>query len=471
MQRARITFSSLETNAGKLLRLVGLHRAYAQYVQECLDQMIAACKTNLYPSERRLFFTPPPTLSSQIAKNAQAHAVSLMQIWAKGLYGRTLSKRISRDTALSDQQKLELRCCGKYGIRKAGPFGKGTISQDSIDLYLSWIWDPEVVGQPPQVKPDHPMQMTEMTCTFEQAAGGHFGWWIKCSSLESRKLIQIPLASTPYLKRGLAKSVQVQPTLDGRWRFQFSEELPNQEHDGSAGKVGLDVGLNCLAATSDGRIYGRNFKPLFDKSYHRVRDLRANRQRQGFREDSTRLTRLERKLSGQIKSEAGRITNRLVEAYPKHTFVCEDLDLRGCRGQKRFAYRALQKTLATKAVCKVVNPAYTSQECPSCGHVSRNNRKGIKFACKGCGRSGHADVVGGQNLLRRSEDKQIRAGDHPSAVKRLLGMRYLRKRGSSALTDGSTLRGPSEPEPSGRGLTVGVPKGIRTASKSIPGFT
>ena len=33
---------------------------------------------------------------------------------------------------------------------------------------------------------------------------------------------------------------------------------------GTAGKIGVDVGLNCLAATSTGRLYGRNFKATFD---------------------------------------------------------------------------------------------------------------------------------------------------------------------------------------------------------------
>jgi hypothetical protein len=40
-------------------------------------------------------------------------------------------------------------------------------------------------------------------------------------------------------------------------------------------------------------------------------------------------------------------------------FVIEDLDLRGCRGQKRFAYRALAHSLETRAPVIRVNPAYT----------------------------------------------------------------------------------------------------------------
>jgi putative transposase len=153
-----------------------------------------------------------------------------------------------------------------------------------------------------------------------------------------------------------------------------------------APRVGVDVGLNCMAATSDGSLLGADLKPKFNALYAKVRDVRGNRQRQGFKDNSPRLDRLESKLSGMVKTMAGECSNKLVEAHPGAVFVVEDLDLRGCRGQKRFAYRALHHSLETKAPTLAVNPAYSSQTCPSCGYVSRNNRKGTEFNCRGCGR-------------------------------------------------------------------------------------
>jgi transposase len=111
--------------------------------------------------------------------------------------------------------------------------------------------------------------------------------------------------------------------------------------------------------------------------------------------------------------------------------VIEDLDLSGCKGSKRFAYTALQGALSRKAVTEKVNPAYTSQMCPSCGYVNRNNRSGTVFKCRCCGREGHADFVGGLNLLGRSEDKQVKLQTPPKSVKAMLSERYLRKRSSS----------------------------------------
>ena len=48
-----------------------------------------------------------------------------------------------------------------------------------------------------------------------------------------------------------------------------------------------------------------------------------------------------------------------------------------------------------------VNPAYTSQTCPRCGYVSRNNRQTqSEFICVECGFAGNADIVGAMNVKR-----------------------------------------------------------------------
>ena len=46
-----------------------------------------------------------------------------------------------------------------------------------------------------------------------------------------------------------------------------------------------------------------------------------------------------------------------------------------------------------------VEPAYTSQMCPSCGKVSRSNRNLEDFCCINCGYSQDADSVGAMNIL------------------------------------------------------------------------
>lgn len=49
-----------------------------------------------------------------------------------------------------------------------------------------------------------------------------------------------------------------------------------------------------------------------------------------------------------------------------------------------------------------VDPKYTSQTCPFCGHKSKNNRlTQSKFECVECGYSENADIVGALNVLAR----------------------------------------------------------------------
>ena len=49
-----------------------------------------------------------------------------------------------------------------------------------------------------------------------------------------------------------------------------------------------------------------------------------------------------------------------------------------------------------------VPPHHTSQTCPCCGHVSKDNRQTqAKFLCVDCGYENHADVVGAINILER----------------------------------------------------------------------
>jgi putative transposase len=53
-------------------------------------------------------------------------------------------------------------------------------------------------------------------------------------------------------------------------------------------------------------------------------------------------------------------------------------------------------------ITTVVNPAYTSQMCSSCGYVSKGNRKSqASFKCLCCGHKLNADVNAARNILGR----------------------------------------------------------------------
>ena len=64
-----------------------------------------------------------------------------------------------------------------------------------------------------------------------------------------------------------------------------------------------------------------------------------------------------------------------------------------------------------------VPPHNTSRTCPSCGHVSADNRKTqAQFLCMRCGHEESADVVGAINVLRAGHAR-LACGEDVSRAK------------------------------------------------------
>ena len=117
-----------------------------------------------------------------------------------------------------------------------------------------------------------------------------------------------------------------------------------------------------------------------------------------------------------------RVSKALVEQNPQHTlFVLEDLSgVRNATERIRlkdryvsvsWAFYDLEQKLKYKAKAKgsmVINvdPRYTSQTCPVCGHTEKANRnkKIHLFCCKNCGYRSNDDRIGAMNLYRMGID-------------------------------------------------------------------
>jgi putative transposase len=71
------------------------------------------------------------------------------------------------------------------------------------------------------------------------------------------------------------------------------------------------------------------------------------------------------------------------------------------QGWAEFRRQLVYKMLWAGGLLLAVPPQNTSRICPSCGHVSAQNRQTQEvFACVGCGYSENADLVGAINVLR-----------------------------------------------------------------------
>ena len=181
--------------------------------------------------------------------------------------------------------------------------------------------------------------------------------------------------------------------------------------------VGIDRGINFVVATYDskhksGFVSGRAIKQK-RAHYSKLRKELQKRQTPSARR---RLKTIGQRENRWMQDVNHCISKALVESNPKHTlFVLEDLTgIRNATERVKtkdryvsvsWSFYDLEQKLIYKAkqnqstVIKV-DPRYTSQCCPVCGHIEKSNRnkKIHLFTCKNCGYSSNDDRIGAMNL-------------------------------------------------------------------------
>ena len=183
--------------------------------------------------------------------------------------------------------------------------------------------------------------------------------------------------------------------------------------------VGIDRGIRFLAVT-----YDSNGKSVFydgnivkQKRAH-YNDMRKQLQQVGTPSSRRRLKAIGQRENRWMQDVNHQVSKALVETNPDGTmFVIEDLTgIRSATERVKeknryisvsWSYYDLEQKLSYKALghhqlVKKVNPAYTSQTCPKCGHTEKANRnKKIHFfCCKNCGYKSNDDRIGAMNLHR-----------------------------------------------------------------------
>lgn len=187
--------------------------------------------------------------------------------------------------------------------------------------------------------------------------------------------------------------------------------------------VGIDRGINFVVATYDskhqsGFVSGKVIK---QKRGH-YKNLRKQLQQVGTPSSRRRLKAIGQRENRWMQDVNHCVSKALVESNPKHTlFVLEDLSgVRSATEKIRvkdryvsvsWSFYDLEQKLIYKAMQhqdKVikVNPAYTSQCCPVCGHTEKANRnkKIHLFCCQNCGYKSNDDRIGAMNLYRMGID-------------------------------------------------------------------
>jgi putative transposase len=241
-----------------------------------------------------------------------------------------------------------------------------------------------------------------------------FPLWLKLSTLIPGKPIWVPLKAHPHFLQRQGKrsgTIQINATDQGL-KFGLLTDVGETLAQSRAAYqprlevVALDLGLRNLFATSEGDLLGRNWMDQVEKIDRKLTQLAAHRQKCGLKQvRSPRYRRYVAQLQGFIRSEVGRILNRLVDRLAPAAIVVEHLRFQSSQLSRRmnrllswFGKSAIEAKLASLQetfgiAIEAVHAAYSSQECSSCGYVAKSNRSTqSQFHCGWCGLQQHADV-------------------------------------------------------------------------------
>lgn len=192
--------------------------------------------------------------------------------------------------------------------------------------------------------------------------------------------------------------------------------VDNTEH-----LIGIDRGLRFLVTTYDeegktGFVSGSDIMKKRDK----FQAVRAELQSRGTKSAKRVLKRLAGRENRWMTDVNHQISKTLVRSYGENTlFVIEDLtevsfseenlknrSADGRYGLRSWSFYQLEQFLiykANEAGAKVIKvPAnYTSQRCPACGRIHKENRNHDthEYVCDVCGYRSNDDRIGAMNLF------------------------------------------------------------------------
>ena len=182
--------------------------------------------------------------------------------------------------------------------------------------------------------------------------------------------------------------------------------------------VGVDLGLNFIATAYDGEkttFYSGKKVKEYRAHYKKIRqELQSKNTKSAKR----RLKAINNRENRYINDVNHCISKALVNSNPNSVFVVEDLTnirpaLAKVKKKDRYymvswSYGDLINKLEYKALLQgstliKVNPKYTSQTCPICGKIDKNNRnkKLHIYKCRHCGYSSNDDRIGAMNIYTK----------------------------------------------------------------------
>lgn len=217
--------------------------------------------------------------------------------------------------------------------------------------------------------------------------------------------VQIPDYALKYFDWEIRESLLIQNK--GKYYFAFTflgEDAKFSQHGNRI--LGIDLGVNKLAVTSDGKFYGKNIKHLRVKHDKFVSVLQSK----GTKASKRKLKKLSGSWNRFMRWSNHNISRDIVESLNNGDIVVME-ELKGIRTTAKYnkwvhkwAFRQLQGFIEYKALAKgirvvYINPRYTSKSCSVCHNIDTVRYSGF-IECKICGHKSDSDFGASKNIAQ-----------------------------------------------------------------------
>ncbi len=205
--------------------------------------------------------------------------------------------------------------------------------------------------------------------------------------------------------------------VNGKWYVCLMLELPEPDPQPvPAGSViGIDMGLKSLLATSEGSLFDNPHWLRESLAKLRVAQRRVSRRKKRSKrwyKAVKQVARLHEKVANQRSDHWHKITRILAESHS--LIAIEDLNLKFMNRNRHlslsshdaglglFTQLLAYKVEETGCQLVVVNPAYTTQMCSSCGEIVEKDLSVRIHHCPDCGLELDRDVNAARNILEKA---------------------------------------------------------------------
>jgi transposase len=245
---------------------------------------------------------------------------------------------------------------------------------------------------------------------------------IKFSDYHREKLEGNKLANTFTLRLNKYNRIEI----IGCYEVEVDKTIKNEIKD----IIGIDIGLKKLITCSDGEIVEQNPKIL--NKLNRIVSKQANRQRfeehlkikledKSYKLSDNRYLKSQTKLSTFVKTDNRYRIKQFLKGRENDLIVMENLEIGYSKTHSKQVNYLLKRLKIQNIKTDLlkycedfgintakINPAFTSQQCPICGSISKENRKTQEtFCCVNCGHTNNADLNASINIMNRYGDNRI----------------------------------------------------------------